>query len=565
MSKGLKHIWKQVTAMTTVMLVMLTIPSLAQEQWEKKDKEGEIKDVEFEITREKQIVLPRANRNFIKVPPRPFEPIKPAITYEVKNFQFTTAEYKPSVRPLKLQQESLSKIYGNYLSVGVGNYASFFGEGAITTKRNKNQFFGAHAYTRSFGTGPVNDKASGASETTIDLFGKIMGRDLTFTGNAGYDNRGTYFYGYSPTPVSEDDRDKTRQRYSIYSVSAGIENTKESDFNYSLKVGYSHLEDHYRAKENELPVIFNSDYVLDEGKKFIFNADYTLITRTDSTINSTRHLLRVKPMYQFTPIEKLTLTLGLNLALQNDVYPDSKDFHIYPNVKAQYELSQNAEAYGMVTGDMDKVDLHTLSAENLWINSDISVFHTNRALEFRGGIKGKAGRKVAYDIGFSAASLKNYYYYINVDGAGPNLINRFNVVYDSRTERFNPYAEISFSQSENVKVLLRGDYYSYTSATVLPYHRPTYKVNFSSRYNLYDKILLEAGISAMGGMKALDVNLSQITLDPAIDLNMKARYFFSKEFSAFLQFNNMLSNNYPIYQSYPARGFQAMGGISWSF
>jgi len=81
----------------------------AQEKWEKeKEKEGEIKDVEFEIVKDRQIVLPRANRNFSKVPPRPYEPIKPAITYEFKYFNFITPDYRPNVRPLKLQQESLS-------------------------------------------------------------------------------------------------------------------------------------------------------------------------------------------------------------------------------------------------------------------------------------------------------------------------------------------------------------------------------------------------------------------------------------------------------------------------
>ena len=66
-------------------------------------------------------------------------------------------------------------------------------------------------------------------------------------------------------------------------------------------------------------------------------------------------------------------------------------------------------------------------------------------------------------------------------------------------------------------------------------------------------------------MKAVDQGLSVITLDPAFDVNLKMRYFISKEFSAFIQFNNMLSNNYPLYQSYPVRGFQALGGVNWSF
>ena len=68
----------------------------AQEQWEK-EGEGEIKDVEIEIIKDRQITLPRANRNFEKVPSRPFELIQPAITYEFKNFQIGRASCRERV------------------------------------------------------------------------------------------------------------------------------------------------------------------------------------------------------------------------------------------------------------------------------------------------------------------------------------------------------------------------------------------------------------------------------------------------------------------------------------
>jgi hypothetical protein len=67
-------------------------------------------------------------------------------------------------------------------------------------------------------------------------------------------------------------------------------------------------------------------------------------------------------------------------------------------------------------------------------------------------------------------------------------------------------------------------------------------------------------------MKALDVEAKQLVeLPAAIDLNFKLNYFVSKQFSAFVQFNNMLSSNYQLYLNYPVRGFQGMVGASWSF
>ncbi len=552
--------------------IFLSTAAEAQDKTWEKEGEGEIKDVQIEIVKDRKILLPKANRNFDKVPPRPFEPVKPTIVYDLKNFKFATPDYKPSVRPLKLQSEELSKIYGNYISGGLGNYPSFFFEAAVTTKRDKDKFMGAHLYNRSFGSGPVDGNNSAAAATQLQVFGKSMGKDVTVSGEANYENRGTYFYGYKP--VVDVDRDKIRQTYTQFGLSVGIENTKTGDFNYSLRGGYSNLQDHYRANEGELSLDFKSNYVIDESSKILVDADYALISRKDSAINTTRHLFRIRPAYQFSPMENLLLTTGVNIAFQNDQYNGSKDFHLYPHVKAEYALSPSMGVYGMVTGDMDKVNLHSLVAENLWLDSNIPIYHTNRSLEMRGGIVGKLGRKISVGAGFSVAAMKNYYYYINVrdnfNPAGVNVgvpFDKFSLVYDGNTKRLNPFAEISFAHADVATVSLRADYFSYETAGLQQaLHRPTYRISANSRFNIYEKIVFEAGFIAQGGMKSLDpISNTIISLDGAFDLNMKVRYFLSKQVSAFVQLNNMLSSKYPLYQSYPARGFQALAGVSWSF
>jgi len=71
---------------------------------------------------------------------------------------------------------------------------------------------------------------------------------------------------------------------------------------------------------------------------------------------------------------------------------------------------------------------------------------------------------------------------------------------------------------------------------------------------------------AQGGMKALDPATDKtVKVSPAFDLNLRGEYLFSESFSFFLQFNNITSNKYPIFLNYPVRGFQVMGGITWSF
>jgi outer membrane cobalamin receptor len=91
-------------------------------------------------------------------------------------------------------------------------------------------------------------------------------------------------------------------------------------------------------------------------------------------------------------------------------------------------------------------------------------------------------------------------------------------------------------------------------------------VAINSSYNIFDKVLISADFIAQGGIMALNLDTDKITsLTSAADLNCKANYFVSKQFSVFLNFNNILSSDYQLYLNYPVRGFQVMGGASWNF
>jgi len=540
-----------------VLVTGISFASFAQEKWE--EGEGGIKNVEIQIVKNREITLPAANRNFEKVPPRPAEPNKPEITYELKTLNFNTPDFNPVIRPLKLKTEPLSKTYGNYVSAGIGNYASGFAEAYLNTKRDKNKFYGAHLYHKSFGKGPVDGKFSASGNTNLDLFGKFFTDKVTTGASLNFENRMGYFYGYPS--LSGIERDQIKQSYNVFGLGGEIENAKPGDFNFKLNGGFSYLSDHYSAKESEVALRWKGDYKLSETTGFILDADYFLISRKDALVDAApRHLFKVKPAYRFYPLDGLKLIVGLNAAYEND-NNDNKSLHVYPNVWANYELGKSAQAYAGLTGDMDKVSLHTLSKENLWLNSNVDIFHTNRAFDLTAGLKGKLVKNLAFDAGFSVARLKNLYYYQNaLIGSSQS---KFDVKYDN-TSRLNLFADLGISVTDKVRFNGRGDYYGYSSDALL--HRPTYRLALGSSFNIYSKFTLQIDFISQGGMKALDtVTGKTFTLDPALDLNAKANYFLSKQFAVFLKLNNILSSDYPLYYNYPVRGFQAMAGLSWSF
>ncbi len=562
-----------------LLVIFIFISSTIFGQGEKdKTSEGEIEKVEIEIVKNRAVSVPQAARNFEKVPPRPVEPIKPEITYQFKNLSFNVPDYNPILRPLKLKAATISKIYGNYVSVGLGNYSSPYAEAYLTNKRDKNKSYGVKFYHRSFLNGPVDGSNSASGHTELRLFGKTMSNNVALGGFANYENTAAYFYGYKPG--SNIDRSAIRQNYNIVSVGGEVENAKLSNFKYNFKAGYSYLTDHYSASEDEMNLNFSSQYKIDNKKKIIINSDYFLMDRKDALVTAkVRQIFKIKPAYQFTPMDKLSLTAGFNAVVENDTIGKQNGLHVYPNLAANYQLSPSVDGYAGLTGDIDKVSLHTLSRENVWVNSNLNLFNTNRTIDFFAGLKGKVSGKVSFGTGLSFATLKNLYYYQSDTGKNQS---KFNIFYDNgNTQRTNLFAELGYS-NEAFKVIMRGDYFSYSSTIANQIanryaltgnnfgsgalQRPAYRVAINSSYNIYDKLLLSVDFIALGGIKALDLEKKNLTtLHPALDLNLKANYFVSKQFSIFLNFNNILSSNYQLYLNYPVRGFQVMGGASWNF
>ncbi|WP_276373387.1 hypothetical protein [Chryseolinea sp. H1M3-3] len=555
--------YKKIAAAGPLLLMLFLFDTAFAQDPKKQWTDGEIENVEIEIMNEREITLPDANRNFEKIPPRPSEPIKPPITYDFQSFNFQAPQINPQIRPLKLKQENPSNVYGGFVRVGYGNYVSPLLEAYYNTRRDKNKLVGAHLYHTSSDKGPVDDRNSGTGSSGLSVFGRSFTKGISLSGNAGFENRTTHFYGYPEG--TEVEASSIKQSYNLLKIAGALSNAKNSDFSYKLGAGVSHLTDKYDAKETEFDVEFSSAYEISEDSKINLKGDYFFINRKDENVEKkARSLFVVSPSFAFVPVEDLKVSVGFIAAFENDTI-NSKSVHVYPDIKAAYPISPSVEAFASLSGGMEKVSLQTLSYENIWLAPNVPIFHTNKTIDFNVGLKAKLGNKITAHSGLAVANLKNWYYFVNTTADQA----KFTTVYDggSGTKRANLYGALSFVQSEVAKFMLRADLYRYSTARIgEPWHRPTYKVTANAFYNLYEKFLFNVDIIAQGGMKAQEpITNNTIKLDAAFDLNFKTEYLFSESFSAFIQLNNIASSKYPVFLYYPVRGFQIMGGITWSF
>lgn len=555
-----RHNMRHYKAFFALFIAIAPLQLLAQDDWE---RDGEIEDVQIEIVKDREITLPEASRNFEKIPPLTTEGQKENIEYFYSNINFELPDLNVRMRPLRIRDEKLSKLYGNYVKAGFGNYTTPYAEAFFNSKRSKDRSYGAHFNYLNSRKGPVDDENSGSGRLDIDLFGKYFTPKVTFSGDAGFKRRLYHFYGYPEG--QEVNSDTLKQYFNNYYLKGSMENTdKKSAFRYLLDFQLDHLKDNRDASESEGQVNLKSEYALSDQAFIKFSGGIDVITRKDNLIDEqTRNLYRIRPSFGFE-YEGFKIEAGFNAVYENDTLGDSDKMHFYPIARASYPFTEGVELYAGIGGDISKNTLRTLSEQNPYIASNIGIFHTNKTFDFYGGMNAKLSSKLGFGAGFSAANYQNMYFFIN----SPDDQSKFDVIYDEgNTAVLNIFAELSFNNAEKLRLTARGDYWGYGTDNVgEPWHKPNYKVSSLASYNLYDKFVFTAEAYTMGGIKALDTETGEtVKLDAFFDLNLKTDYLVSDQVSVFLQFNNIFGKEYELFYHYPSRGLQFMAGLTYSF
>ena len=543
--------------LSAILITFIAFSAVAQEPFE---KESELEDVEIEIVKDREIVLPKASRNFEKIPPTTFPESSDQLEYFYQTIQFPLPLLDIRMRPLRVREAALDKTYGNYVRGGLGNFATTYLEGYFNSKRNENYSYGAHLNWFNQNRGPVGDKDSGSGNVDFSLFGKYFSPKVTFSAEGGLNREQVKFYG-NPEPTEEIEKQIWQ---SIY-LKGRMENTSPDDqIQYNAGARLNFLTDEFDGRETELESDLRASSEVTDGITLHLLSDLALIGRKGQSFdNYSRTLFRIQPEVAFE-YEGFRIKAGVNAVYENDTLQGFNKFHLYPVAQASYTFSDKVDLFAGVGGDIEKNTLRSISGENPFIAVDEPVYHSNLTFRLFGGIKGKLTPEMGFEAGFSFSNYKNLYFFLN----DTTNQEQFNILYDSgNTGVANIYGAFGYTRSNEWSVHFRGDYWGYGTVDIgEAWQRPNYKLSASAFYNLFDKVRLNAEAYATGGIKSYDFTRDEVVnLKAAFDLNFMAEYLFSSQVSAFVQLNNIFSKEYELYYRYPVRGFQFMVGASYSF
>lgn len=543
---------------------MVSSATLAQTNNGSWEDPGGIEDAEIVIEKKREISLPLANRQFEKVPPLPVIANPVSFQYTFKQFTYGLAPLQPRVRPLTLAAEPLSKLYGNYVKAGFGNYITPYFQAQLGNKRNPALAWTLQLEHQSSQSGAVDSANSASSRNRVLLSTRSIGKKGTLGASIGYDRHRVHFYGY---PEGTDViRDSIRQIYNRLGVNISLmPNGDNLRTDYSLNGNYHFQIDRFGAQEHIGGIKGNLFLTINDDFKAEVAGGGWLSQRSDLTKQS-RYYAQLQPVIVYTNGD-LEVKGGINLLFDNDTLSNTNPTYLYPVVMAKYTLADGFVPYTKIWGNVEMVTWHQLTVENPWIGRETQLNNTIVPIEVVVGGKGALGASVYYDAGVSIGTVRNWYYYTLANTEA----GRFNVTYDpNNTTRLNVFGELTGSAGKVFRAALRADYYVYRrqnsigefDPSLLVWHRPNLKVTTSAQLNLAEKFFFNVNGAVLGG---IPIPGQTEPLPVIVDLNLRADYQINKRLGVFANFNNVVNQNWVRYENYPSRGLMFIGGISYAF
>ncbi|MDQ3048063.1 MAG: hypothetical protein M3R27_10980 [Bacteroidota bacterium] len=494
----------------------------------------------------------------------------PVKGYSISSKKINTGFDVEPIVPAQMIGEPLTKLYNALVKIGMGTYTTPYGELWYNNLRSKEYSAGLRFKHLSSSSTLKDHGFAGFSDNELSLYGKKFLKEHSLVGNFDYARNVVHFYGYD-TDLHTLNRGATEQRFNYFAANTQLIShyTKAERYNHDIKLSYYNLSDYYKSAENNIRA---NGMVQTTISKELFKVNaavdyYNFRTANDTSDNT---IITLNPNFIATG-EKYRASLGVTAVM--DVFVQSK-FYFYPNVDLSYNVFENIIVpYVGATGALKKNSFKSVTDENPFVLSSLTLNNTNKKYELFGGIRGTLSSTLAFNARASYAAIDNLMMFVN--DSKDLLGNRFDVIYDN-SELLNIRGEISYQNREKLRINLRGEYFNYKMENeIRAWYKPQVEITLSANYNLREKIIVKADLfyvdvqyaktyvadtTSITGTKVVATELKGL-----FDANLGVEYRYNKKLGFFINLNNIAGVRYNRWMNYPTQKLSVMGGLSYSF
>ena len=492
----------------------------------------------------------------------------PEMAYTIRSQKAETNYETSTIKAVKIKDEPLAKLYRSYIKLGLGNYSIYDGQLYLNALRSKTGALGLALGHHSGSPGLKGVGPAAYSKNHGGLYGKYMLDNKTLSGEFDFDRNAIHYYGYN----SEDsilDKSQIAQRFNIFGLKLNLATTniKKDNIDYSAGLDWNSISDKYEVTESDIRIhgfvgkdlesfYFKTDLSFDYFKKS--RASYEQLS---SNTDLSRHIIDIQSMIQLKN-EKAKLNLGVDLALEKNL--DSQ-IHLFPKVDFSLPVAENVlYLFANVGGSVIKNNFLTMALENPFVNSSVQPLNTINKFELKGGINGSFSSRVTFLASVQYTTMDNLQLYYN-DSISTN---KFNVDY-TNGKVLTLHGELSYHAGEKFVASIHIDQHKYSlDFSRKAWHHPNTVVKLDAKYNLRDKLYVEASIFAHGSyfVRMQEIGgYSEKSVKGYVDGNFGLEYRYSKILSVFANLNNLGFSRYYIWNDYPSERFNMLAGITYSF
>jgi len=579
-----------------ILFLTIGISLYAQDNWNE-PTEGELEDSQIVIEKNRSLDLPRATRSFRQVPKIDQSSDSIRVNFSWNEITPELSKLKPGLRVLRIKDEPIPKLFANQVSAGFGNYGASYLSGFVGNKRDRNKSYGVQFYHKSFNKGAVDEKYSGSGYQMVRPSARFFNDKISFETSLLYDRTNNYAYGSIEEELDLNEsfsRDEFQKTFQTAGAHIGLSDRNIEDyFTYDYDADFYHL--------------FTSDLTYEDAFTYNLKNDYTFTNNFKTYLDakgliSSYRLVSTKyhkSLLQFYPGIELRLNnavlrggvnisndqliksqLGSNFDSYEFIYAVN-DFYIFPKLNiTYYPINKTYLGIG-ISGDIVPFTNRNLLEINPYLDGIIpppprNIPNIVNPFQLKISAGTNLLDRIQIDGLFQVGTVKNIPYFIDrrTDNRTGNevLLSYASIYEDNLTElKSSILIQTDFGKIFNLSA--KGQYLSYANDSIdaLPYV-PKFKLDLKGNVSIKEKVEIGLSVYLQGKMEAyynrIDFSsdlATMIEIDPFADLGLDVRYNLTSRASIFVNANNLLSNNYQYYLNYPNRGFQILGGFTYSF
>lgn len=500
-----------------------------------------------------------------------------AVNYDMPQFEYSlfTKRYETGfrvtpIKPAKMVQMPLDKLYKSELKLGAGNYLTPLAELRINQLRSSKSSFGVALRHHSMnGKVKLENKEkvdAGFNENDLSIYGKRYSGYNVFEYKAGGSYNTNVHYGVDTAFHDSLTKPDLLHQNVLGYASIGFQTARPDSFRTVHKgtLDYYYFKHDRATGEHAADLDYNIEYPFKRGFRIGGDAGLKYFGHPTTLVTFLKNHWQIKLNPYFhkrTPDWMFQVGLNTYTEIRNDKVQLPK---VYLKGKFSFNIVKDVLVpYFGVDGYQEMNNYRGLITENPFFIPPFEIEPTSYRLIVYAGLKGKFTDNLAWNVRGSYTSIDNQYFFMT--DTLNELHNTFTVLYDDLT-RANVQGELNIRPTKSLKFVLKGNYYNYQmSREEHAWYKQNFDLGLQGKYNMGDKILVDGGLNVIGPRyyPSLTAGGDPGKLGTTVDLNLGAEYRYTNLLSFWARFNNMTAQPYYLWRNYPSYRFRVMLGFTY--